>query len=50
MQIKAIEQITSKEQEELDKLKADSKQRRLTSDEDVRKLFLEMKQVWNCEC
>lgn len=50
MNIEAIEQITSKEQEELDKLNEEAKRRILTGDEASRQLFLEVKQFWDCEC
>ena len=49
-EIIAIEQITPIEQLELDKLKEESKLRRLADEEANRKLFLGMKYRWDCEC
>ena len=50
MKIIAIEPATQLEQEELKKLEENEKHRTLSNEEKERKLFLGMKQFWNCEC
>lgn len=50
MKIIAIEPITQLEKKELEKLEEDEKHRTLLDEEKNRKLFLGMKQFWNCEC
>ena len=50
MNIIAIEPITEPEQIELNKLKAARKRRTLSESEKYKLLFLEVKQLWKCEC
>jgi hypothetical protein len=50
MDIVAIEKIKDSEQLELNSLVEAAKHRCLSDTEQDRKLFLEMKCFWNCEC
>ena len=50
MKIVAIQKPTKSDGVELKELKEESKHHPLTDKEKDRVLFLEMKQLWNCEC